>query len=511
MVTPIKKIIYRVGFYFVITLLVTSEFAHATPELDRVYQLESVGWLKPYDNVDGIFTEFLDEQYTKYFQAQNRFSIKKLNGLEAVFKNSKTPYYQLIEQAQVLKSIAQKFRVESLIRTKVSKEGETYRFVLQWVYAPRGDVLSQFEFRYVDPGKEKGLVDSDLPEALQKALDQLITKLPFLGQITGIEGDTITVNLGRAQGVSSHEILVLYSLQGVKRHPIEKTIEEWRWQPIGKAQIENVEDSISFAKVIETEPGQTVARFQKIKEILPAPVDPQKVAEIVQKESPRLGWVAGNLGFGSYSRDVSASNGTVGRTGSGFATTFEVEGQLWLNSRWLTQASLSTAMTKYSPNDLTTGASTGTSYSGSASQFRAAAGYAFFPAKTIFDPIGWVHAGLKSTSYSLPAQAADLTGNSSMTSIFVGVGGEIPMNERYSAQLGIDLGLIKMASQTSPSYGDVGSSADLMLSAGATYRYNDRIFLRLLLKVNSQSMDFPAGESVSQKMFSLSPSVMYYF
>ena len=234
---------------FLLCLLLISP-AQASPEYDRVYQLETLGWLKAADNVDGLFVDYLNEVYSKYFKRQSRFIIKDLGGLDSVLGNSSLSYHQLITNRDIIKKVAQKFKVESLLRTHVYKEADTYRFELEWVYGPKGDVLAQYEFRYVDPKKDEGLQGSDLPKAIDHALDELIAKLPFLGQVTGVDGEQITVNWGRNQHLEPKQILVIYTLQNLKRHPILNTIEEWRWEPVGKAQVQQVEESISFARVI---------------------------------------------------------------------------------------------------------------------------------------------------------------------------------------------------------------------------------------------------------------------
>jgi hypothetical protein len=509
-----KKIMALKGIAVLIAIFsIATPRAVASPENDRVYQLESLGWLKSSDNLDDIFSEFLDQEYTKYFEGQSRFVVKKLSGMKEILKQSDISYSKLIEKPEILKKIAQKFRVESLIRTRVYKESESYRFVLEWVYAPKGDVLSQFEFRFMDPGKENGLRGSELPTAIQNALDQLINKLPFIGQVTGVEGDNITVNLGRGQNIHKKEIFTIYTLQGLKRHPKLNTIEEWRWQPVGRAQVEQVEDSLSFAKVIESEPGQKVIRLQKVKEVLPAPPEPKKIVEKAdEKDLPRLGWVAGNIGLAFYSREVGTGAVNSGRGGSGMGEMLEVEGLLWLNSRILTQLDISGALTKYNSTDLSTSTANGNSYSGSATNFKLGVGYALFPAKTIFDTIGWVHAGYKSTAYTLPSLLTDFTGSSSFGSFYIGIGGEVPYKDLLTFQLGFDLGLLKSAKNVFPStYGEPASSSDLMFNFGAVYNWSEQFKLRMTFKINSQSMDFAAGESISQKVLSVGPSILYYF
>jgi hypothetical protein len=506
----IKKIVFLV---FVISTAFLST-ANASPENDRVYQLETLSWLKAADNVDGIFADYLDEIYQGYFKKQSRFQVKKLTGIDQVLGKSSMSYIELIQNKDLIKKVAQKFKAESIIRTRVYKEAETYRFVMEWVYAPRGDILSQFEFRYIDPKKEGGLEGSDLPNAVRDGLDQLIAKLPFLGQVTGIEGETITVNIGRNQRVHPRDIFNLYTLQSVKRHPILNRIEEWRFVPTGRAQVEQVEESISFARVIETEPGQSIIRYQKIKEIVPAPPEAATASDdhaSQERERPRIGWIAGNLGVGNYSREVGSPTTSQGRTGGGLLGTFEIDSLLWLNSRWLTEASLMAGILNYSVKDLSTNAALNRDYSGSSSQMRLAVGYSLFPAKTIFDAIAWIHGGLRYSGYSLPTNTTDSTGGSDFTSIFIGFGGEVPVARGFTAQMNLDLGVLRSASQKSPNFGDPSASTDLMFSVGGTYRLEERVALRLLIKLNSQAMDFIGGQTVSQKMLSVAPSIMYYF
>ncbi|MBC7396725.1 MAG: hypothetical protein H7333_04705, partial [Bdellovibrionales bacterium] len=343
----LKKIIALCSFVFILQ----SSRALAAPENDRVYQLDTVGWLKASDNADGVFADYLDDQYSRFFGKQTHFVIRKLKNLDELLGKSKEKYNELIQQAPLLKKVAQKYRLENLIRTRVYKENDTYRFVMEWVYAPKGDVLSTVEFRYADPRKEEGLEKSEMPAAIEKGLDDLIDKLPFLGQITGIEGDTLTVNLGHDQELGVGDTLILSTIQSVKRHPILKTVEEWRWQAVGRARVEQVEESLAFAKMIETEPGQQVIRYQKIREIIPAPPEPLTPAASEKHDIPRSGWMAANLGLGDYARDVGLPNGISGRTGGGLLETFEVDAQIWFNSRFIAQGSFMGSLFNYAPKD----------------------------------------------------------------------------------------------------------------------------------------------------------------
>jgi hypothetical protein len=493
--------------------LLFSISASASPANDRIYALESVGWLRASDNVDGIFGSYVDDVYRSYFSKQTRFSVKPLTTINEILSQSKIPYSILIQDSDVLRKIARRAAVESVVRTRILKEGSSYRFILEWVFAPRGDVLSTDEFRFDEDGKTAALMNERLPNMIRTALDRLIAGLPFLAQITGVEQDTVTVNIGRNQNVSPRQILVIYTLQSLKRHPIYKRIEEWRWQLVGKVQVEQVEDSMLFGKIIEVEPGQAMLRSQKVREVLalpPATLTQEEEKSSVQDEA-RLGWVAGTMGVGAYSRTVGNGSATTGRGGSGLGFQFDAEALVWLNSRFLANASVLGGLINYSPTDLATNNATGTSYSGSMTQFRLAVGASLLPAKTIFDTNAWVTVGYRSTQFSLPATTTDFTGTSTLSSLSVGLAGQMRVNEEISAFLGLELGLFRSLNQTTPAFGSAVSTGDIQFNLGANYRFMDRLYFRGLIRIISTSADFSSSRSIGQNAISLCPSIVYTF
>jgi hypothetical protein len=495
----------------ILALLAFCTTAVASPEYDRVYQFESVSWLKPSDNVDGVFAEYLNEQFAQYFSAQSRFIVKPLKGIQEILDSSSAKYTDLIQQPEILRKIAQKFQVECLIRSRVYKEGDTYRFIFEWLFAPKGDLVAQVEFRYLDEGKETGLRSGGLSLSIEKGLNDLIQKLPFLGQVTGVDGSGITVSLGRNAGLKSKQVVTLYSLQNVKRHPVTHTLEEWRWQPIGRARIDQVEASMAFATIIETEPGATVIRNQKVREILTAPEEPKAVALEAKEESPRSGWISGGMGLGTYSRESVNDAASLKFGGSGLLFNTELDSQVWINSRYIAQGSLAGSIFSYSPTVLNTGASIDASYSGTNVRSRLALGYSFFPMKSVFEPLLWAHFGYSYQSMSLGNSPSHLLAESTLGSVFVGIGGEFPMMNRWIAHFGMDLGIFRSGSSDKLSFGAATATSDLTFRAGMSTRLQDRLYLKFQAMLHSQGLSFNGGQTVTQKLFSVTPSLMYYF
>lgn len=516
-----KRCTYRqiIGAFILLLSVLITKTSFANAVKDRTYSLETVGWLQTADNMDGIFSTYVDSIYEKFFTDQKRFQVKSLGRADALLRSSKLPYTSLIQDNDILRRIALQLKVESILRTRVNKEGDSYKFLMEWVYAPKGDVLARHEFRYIDPQKQSNLQGDELPKAIEDGLKKLIGDLPFIGQITGVSGTAVTLNIGRGQGITPGQILVIQTLNDVKRHPLTKTIEEWDFIPVAKLQVDAVDESLMFATIQSVEPNQKVLPYQKVTTVLEAPIlrsadgTPLDEAgnEIKEYNFDRIGWAAANLGIGSYVRESGLGDGISGRGGSGWQSTFELEGMAWLNSRFLVESSFAVGLINYSPTNLATGNDIGTSLSGTFTQFRLAAGFSLLEVNNIFDPTLYVKFGNRTSSYSLATDSTNLTGPSSISGWFIGLGLQMPIRDEFGLMFGMDLNLFRSHKQTSPALGKPTADSDLMVVFGGTYRYSQRVLFRVVGKVNAFSADFTSGGSVNQKLFSLCPSVMYTF
>src|SRR5579885_2484664 len=269
--------------------------ASANAELDRLYALETIGALKSWDNVDGLFVDYVSAAYKDYFSHQTRFVYQDLSKADAVLRHSKIPYGRLIDDPQILSQIARSEKAQTILRTKISKQGPQYRFTVDWLHAPHMEVLSSDTF-VLDGNAEGGL--SNVESALEASLGRLFGKLPFQGSVTGRDDSSVTVNMGATAGLHKGDTLIVGTLDDVKKHPLLKTIVDWRFSETGKLEVDSVDEAIAFCKVKEEVPGRQVARYQKILTVQPKPykkeetvVDEQKEEQKErQEEPPRLGW-----------------------------------------------------------------------------------------------------------------------------------------------------------------------------------------------------------------------------
>jgi hypothetical protein len=175
--------------------------AFATTELDRQYALESVGFLRSWDNVDGLFTDYVENAYKDYFSKQSRFVVQDLSKVDDLLVHSKLGYQKAIEDNQVLAQLARTTHSQTLIRTHVLKEGPQYRLAIEWLHAPKMTPLAVEAMVLKEPADGEALGTTQVQSQITAALDHMLSKIPFKGHITGRDGNSVTLNIGSNAGV----------------------------------------------------------------------------------------------------------------------------------------------------------------------------------------------------------------------------------------------------------------------------------------------------------------------
>lgn len=488
--------------------------AKASPELDRQFVLNSIGILRAGDNVDGLFGDLVTKIYQEHLAHDSRFTVQDLGKANQLLQNSKISYAKLIEDPEVLSQIAKTSRLDSFIRTKIFKEGPHYRFIVDWIHAPKLQLIATETVEIDQPFRGEGKFGTDeFRKTLTDALDRLIAKVPFKGSVTGRDQTSVTVNLGSTSGVQKGDTLVLGTLDEVKVHPLLKTIVDWRLTPTGKATVDEVDDGMAFAKIDIEEYGRQILRYQKVIRIIPAPenisvdtrvLDREALAKQA-KEPPRIGYISPGILLGSTSRDSSQD------TGSGFLYGMKADAQAWFTSNFFSELQFSFGSAAYSQEDLITHATSLSGVNASFSQFRLAFGTFYHVTSNFFGPKGWAKIGFQSTKYGLPQNAVAKTGDVSYSSLFLGVGGDLPIREDYGLLLNVDFGLFGSGSENAGFFGTSSSSSSVSFFAGGYVWLQTKMKLQVGLDFKSNSMDFVNGGSISNKSLALAPSLLFYF
>jgi hypothetical protein len=507
-----SKFQYLIAF----CLSLSSVSALATTELDRKFALETVGYLKSWDDVDGLFADYVTEAYKEYFSKQSRFVLQDLSKVDSVFDRSKLSYRKIIEDKDILSQLAKVSRAESIVRTRIKKTGHSYHFTVDWLHSPKMEVMAVDQFGIDEPKSGQAFGMQEIKSTLHQSLDRLMKKVPFSGTVTGRDNNSVTVNIGENVKLKKGDQLVISTLDDVKSHPLLNAVVEWHLTRTGKIEIDEVDEMMAFGHVVDEEEGRTVSRFQKVVQIIPK----QKVdipAVITEKEEnqnklmvpPAIGWVSGGLMVGSMSRAYSQP--ASGKTGGGIFFGANVDSQIWLTREWFGELGFNYGFWGQNQTDIGTSNPNVDAGGGSLTSIRIAGGYSYLITGDLFGPKGWAKLGYRSSSYGLQVSPTNLTVPITFKSVLLSIGGEFPIRDRWGAVINFDFGVLPAAGHLAGSgFAQPTGATDITFYVGAYYRLESRITLRLLIDVISQTADVSGG-SVSQKNVSVVPALLYYF
>lgn len=502
-----------------LTASLVTPIAYASPEMDRQYAIKTVGFLRAVDNVDGLFESYVAKAFQEYFVQNSRFTLTDLSKADDVLSGSKIPYAKLIQDNQILGKLSRVTRAESILRTKIFKEGPRYRFTIEWLHSPKMIAMATEIFFLEQPKQGESLSAAEVTRAIQKGLDDLLTKIPFVGQITGRDAESVTVDIGESAKLKSGDKLSVATLEEIKKHPLLNTVVEWRMVPVGTLEVETVDRGLAFCKVTEQEEGKQIARFQKITQITPklvdlaqdTLVDEEAEARKRAAETPRLGWISGGPTSGTFSRLYSSSNGSTGKDGGGFLVGAKADGQLWLNRKWFIESSLGYGTFDYSQKNIATGADTGVNDSGTLLSYRLSLGYTYFVAGNFFGPKGFLKLGYRNSNYTLATQTAENTAPSSFSSLSFGIGADLPVRNLWGLLLNLDFGILRNGTETGATNVATTGATDVEFYLGTYYRLKPKMSVRAGVQFVGHGLDYSNSSTLTHRAITVAPELVFYF
>jgi hypothetical protein len=503
-------------------ILFMPTLALSSNDLDSQFELRSIGILRSSDNMDGLFNDYVAAAYKDYFAHQTRFTFNDLSSVDRTLDRSKIPYSKLIMDRDILIQLAKSSSSQSILRTRVVKGGKQYFFTLDWLHAPQMELIATIEFNLDDPSIGKSLVAESLNAKIKQSLNKLIAKIPFQGNVTGRDGNSVTINLGSISGIQRGDVLSIGTLDEVKQHPLLKKIVEWKFSFTGKIEVEQAEDSISFCKILEEEPGKDISRSQKIFQIQKATfMQPTNaLSETSDKpllsnssEAPRIGNLSLSLFPAFYDRQYSDLNG-ISNSGGGLTFGAAASGEVLLTREFFAGLDFKFSFLNFSQKDIASGTESAATSSGGVSQsifsYKLNLGYMYFLNGDVFGPKGWLKGGLKSDSYNIPSTLGEYTGPISFNSLFIGAGADLPLRNNWGVIANLTFRLSTSVTQTFVP-ATVNGSSDVEFYLGGYYRLNPNSTIKVGIDVVSNGATFSDGSSLNQKTVSIVPALLYYF
>lgn len=489
-----------VGLFF------SLNWTHADEDLNKVLSFKKI-YLEPAtDNMKGVFRKTAEQALREVFDKNPRFELVDTQG-----------------------------QADGKIQVALEKKTSGIVVKLSMVLEPGEERFSSLTSTIPIDVQE-----TDIRSAIKDLLKGSLRKIPFYGTITGRDKQQVVLDIGSMHGIKEGDIVQVERVDGIKRHPLLKTILDVRMAPVGTIEIDQVEDTIAFGKITTEAPGEKIQPLHKIASIQSRPKKEKPVEHKVSSrfnpeqdspDKPKNGFL--DLGIVVNSFSSSSSDGTYTYSGTAIAPGARLGAEIWLTKAWFLDFNLQSSTMGYSHSAATTSSSSttttntsSTSYSSSTFSMAGNVGYRFvFDSKlyqdrtsyggSIYSPQVYLKAGYASFNWNTAVNTTERLSPKSYSGLNFGIGGTLPLRAlNYGLLVDVDFMLFPTLTETGYFTGADGTGSSSVVSAGigGYYFLNNQVALRGKIIYDSYSTNFTdSGTSTQQKQLGFLPSILYYF
>jgi hypothetical protein len=443
-------------------------------QIDEDLTIRRVAVLPVTDNVDGIYARPIESQLISLVRDSHRWDF-----VEANIVGSMPTVSELEENpGNVLRSTSS-IDADAFFMATASRGPNGLSLRVDLFLKKDGKLLAQEEL--------KDHPRSEIPELREQVkilYQRLVAKLPYDGLVLSRQGNRVTVNLGKSDGLNKDQVITAIQIISVTRHPKFNFIVSSEKEILGKIKILKVDETLSFGAIVSEKERGAIPRFAKISGLdqvnypEPESFEKQSGAQSVNGRAdsnvtfgkdpkewlpvrpPSFGEVGAKLGLGQFAYSTSISGGSSYQANaSPFYPQLGIYGELWLNPKWTARAELTQAV--ISTSNPRSGSNPGT-LNESLSYYSLSLGYNFLLQDDFFGPKLFIDAGFSTSRLYVDNSSPEAFTTTDFSGLMIGFGGSFPVtdNKVWYAGGKLNLYLFPTMSETPGSSGS-GSNASI--------------------------------------------------
>jgi len=386
-----------------------------------------------------------------------------------VFSRYRDKLPQFLQDEKVLKTVADRLKVGTIIRVKVNYDVDKMNIKLDIIGENGKDIYFS----------EKAVLNKiDTLQAnttLVNWLELYESNIPYDGKVIGVLGDQITFTYSKHKKLSIGQEFRVKRFINNKRHPLLKKIVEWDSDVIAKGKVFNLSRGQALG-VIKVYTSKKVIRGGDWLRL--EPMNPKKIANdknfshYEKQRFGRLGDLSMSLSLSSNTATTTAASGN--NKMNGFIYGLSIEAETWVTRNYVVLGEFAKKLGNLSkssgtPASKTTGQNTTT--------LKLAGGYKYLPMGFFYGPQVNFYAGYAKYSYKLDSSATDGFGENSFSGIMVGVGGNIPLKKGLRVFASGEIMPFAEFTDVDGVFGTNKSVSSMVLEVGANYLWSPNLKL----------------------------------
>jgi len=420
------------------------------------------------DSVGGAIGFKVFEEVEEGLKKSNWCTYVSNSSLIQIFSRYRENLSQYLKQKEVLKTVAEKLQVGSIIRVALVNEINGVEIQLE-VHGEDGEDI------YFG---EKTLVNTDdietISQTVKNWLDTYSKTIPYDAKINGILGDQITLDVGKGYPIQVGQSFIVKRPVVKKKHPLLKKIVDWETEVLAEGKVFNISDNqaLGMVKVYKSDKKLMAGDWVRLETFKSDAFSEDKIDEKKEEEPGKLGIVTVALFGSSSSVDTSTPTGSKRVSGNLFG--FDFRGEGWITRQYFAALEVARSIGKLSevsgnPEKSSTNAQFGV--------FKLTGGYKYLPIGFFYGPQIDIYAGYANYVFDLDYSATDGFGKGNISGILLGVAANIPVNREYRFIVQADFLPFPSFTDSDDIYGSASSVSALDLEIGVKYQYTPRMTL----------------------------------
>ncbi len=420
------------------------------------------------DSVGGAIGFKVFEQLEKNLKQSHWCTYVSNSGLIGIFSKYRENLNQHLKEKDVLKTVAEKLKVGSLLRINLISELKGVEVQLE-VNGEDGEDL------YFS---EKTLLASDDVDLISQTvinwLEMYSKMIPYDAKINGILGDQITLDVGKGYPIKVGQEFVVKRPTQKRKHPLLKKIVDWDSDVLAEGKIFNISENqaLGMVKVYKTDRKLSAGDWVRLTPVKQDFIEVDKIEEKVEENPGSLGIVSLALFTSSASVDNSTATGS--NRMSGYLYGFDFRGEGWLTRQYFGILEVSRSIGKLSK---ASGSPDKSSINSSFGKFKLMGGYKYLPIGFFYGPQVDIYGGWANYLFDLDYSANDGFGQTNISGVVLGVAANVPINREYRFSVRADFIPFPTFKDSDSIYSSSESTSAMNLEVGLKYQYTPRMTL----------------------------------
>ncbi|MCO4752927.1 MAG: hypothetical protein KC478_00525 [Bacteriovoracaceae bacterium] len=436
--------------------------------------------------------------------AGNSLGYKVYEGIETYLKTSKWCDYkssaELIEvfsryrdrlqehlkDPKVLTTVSNRTSAGSLVRVSLEYEVNQVKVEMDIVGENGTDIYFSEKDTLQDTSPDQ------IVQTVRSWLELYETTIPYDGKVLGVLGDQLTFTYPKKLKLDVGQGFRVRRFVSKNKHPLLKKVVEWDTDLLARGKVFNVNDNqaLGLVKVYESNLKVSPNDWVVFEESTPGQViEDTTYPEVKANQFGKLGFLT--LYFDIASTSVG-TNTADNNKATGFTYGVSAEVEAWLTRNYFVMGEFGRRLGTLSEQSGSLNLSEVSITSGS---LKIGGGYKYLPLGFFYGPQINLTAGYASYSYDVEESSTDGFGKNSISGIFLGVGGNMPLQKGIRIFGGAQFIPFSSFDDEDNIFGSEKSSSSMVFRGGLKYQYSPLISLDAAFETQNNSVKFDSGST----------------